>query len=407
MIIAFFLKILCDISYYMCFAAFIGSFFGVRPVLLPYALLLSICAALSMALDSRAKHQFLRFIPIPISAAGILLTWNIPTVILLLPPFFYTAYICYKRYFCPDHYHYVASFKPLVLILGVTVAFIIFFGGGDILLAYCIPYIMLYILCSVILMRTLRNSERTMMHPTFILMNTASIAVVCLLSILMSTDIGLKIIEVAILILYRIVAAPLMLVFAYVIAPILELIYWIIMKLLSLIPGSSIMEPESNGNGNIIEQLRQRLIIQLPKEFIYILLALCVAGLVISIFRTLLSRNRYDKKKVSSSSSYEYISVPAKKPLSFSLFFTTNPTEQVRFYYRKLLMFFLKQGLKITEYMDTSEIEKQAFYLKPEKKDLIKRIRLIYQPARYGKGADKQAAKEAKDLYYAIKKASR
>lgn len=404
MIIAFFLKTLCDISYYMCFASLIGSIFGIQDFLLPYVLLLSLCAAFSMALDSRTKQPALRIAPIGLCAAGILLAADIPTFLVLLPAILYTAFICSKRYFYPDHYHYVASFKTLIALLGLMAAIVVLFGKSGVLQSYAVPFILLYILGSVLLMRMLRHSERTMRQPAFILMNTASIAGVCLLSIFMSTSTGLNAMKALFLAAYNII----MVLYVYVIGPIIGVILWSLIKLLSIIPTNRPPKELDEITDELIgKQQETHLNLHSLRETIYIVLAVCLAALLIYIFKTLLNKAKPKEKKNGSSSYYEYIKPATKKQLSFSAHLPSTPAGQVRLYYKKMLMFFIKHGLSITKYMDTSEIEAYACRFKPEKKDLIKKMRLIYQPARYGKGVSKQAAAEAKSLYHEIKKASK
>lgn len=405
MIIAFFLKTLCDISYYMCFASLIGSIFGIQDFLLPYVLLLSLCAAFSMALDSRTKQPALRIAPIGLCAAGILLAADIPTFLVILPAIIYTAFICSKRYFYPDHYHYVASFKTLIALLGLMAAIVILFGKSGVLQSYAVPFILLYILGSVLLMRMLRHSERTMRQPAFILMNTASIAGVCLLSIFMSTSTGLNVMKAISIAAYKIIMA----LYAYVIGPIIGAILWSIIKLLSLIPYDRSQHKLKSDNAvEIIEERQARIKLQFLTEISYVVLAVCLAALLIYIFKTLLDKNKHkDKEEEPRVRSYYEYTKPPKKRLSFSALFPSTPAGQVRIYYRKLLMFFIKHGLSIKPNMDTSEIEAYACRFKPEKKDLLRKMRLIYQPARYGKGVSRQAAAEAKSLYHEIKKASK
>lgn len=407
MIIAFFLKTLCDISYYMCFASFIGSVFGIQPVLLPYVLLLSLCAAFSMALDSRTKLSSLRIVPIALGAAGILLAADILTLLVLLPAIIYTALICLKRYFYPDHYHYVASFKPLITVLGIMTVVVILFGKSGVLQAYAGPFIVLYILGSVLLMRMLRHSERTMKQPAFILMNIASITGVCILSLLMSTNTGINIIKTIFLAAYKVILAPLAFLFSYVISTIIGIIYYFFIWLMSLIPDVNRIEG-SNAQQGPKEQLEDSLQNLSLNKYFYIIVAICLTILLIYIFIKLLDKSKNEHKKGENTprSYYEYIKTP-KKQLSFSALLPSTPAGQVRLYYRKMLMFFIRHGLAIKTNMDTSEIEAYVCRFKPEKKDLIKKMRLIYQPARYGKGVSKQAAAEAKSLYHEIKKASK
>lgn len=407
MILVFFLKTLCDLSYIMCFEALIGSSFGVSPNLFPYVLLFSICSAIAMVLDGKGRPSIIRFIPVAAGAACIVFAGNTPSAIALILPAVYMIYICLKRLFHVEYYNTVDSFTKLSALLGVMAFIVLLFGGWKAFGTYSGPFVIVYLLGMILLMRMQRHSEETMKQPAFLIMNGASIAGVCILAISLFSNAMITIIKTVFLIVYNVTIVP----FVYIISPLVAGIGWLIAKFFYFIMTHNPFKPQNPdmaAEEAAKEQLENHLSKGLPKELIYVLYAVFIAALLTFIFRKLVNKRRQkiDGDNSVSISSYTYTG-PVEKPLSFSSIFPTTPTGQIRFYYRKLLLFFMKQGLPITVQMDTSEIEERCCRIRPEQTGLIKKMRLLYMPARYGSSIQKRSAEEAKKIYRAIKKASR
>ena len=406
MILVTFLKMLCDISYIMCITSLIGSSYGVSPQLLPYVLLFSVCSTIAMVLDDKGGFPILRFIPIAIAGSCIIIAGNTASALALIPPVIYMLYICVRRLFRPEYYHTVNSFMPLFALLGITGVIFLLFGGWDILATYAGPYIIIYLLGMILLMRMLRHSEETMKQPPFLIMNGVSIAGVCLLSVILFTNTAMRAIKMGFLIIYKITVVP----FMYIMSPIIAGIGWVIAKILTFImflfpykPHDLNMGEQENAEQQIGEQLSK---FTISKEWLY---GIFMVILIIFIFNKL--RNKGSRSKDEAIlSSYAYTE-PVKEPVSLSRslssIFPTTPAGQVRLYYRKLLQSFKDDGVTFTPQMDTRDIENLCCDLKPMQEEPIKKMRLLYLPARYGKSVSKQDAEEAKKLYRAIKKASR
>ena len=405
MILVLYLKTLCDISYYMCYGSFMVGMLGTSSYLLCCTLLLSLCIPLSMVIDSKSPKTPLRFIPIAAASAVVILLQDVVTALILTPAVVYIFYISMKRLYHTSYGHTLDSFytliKPLALFTGIAVISPI---RGE-LAAHSMPFILIYLIGTLLLIRMLRHTEDTLDQPGFLIMHAITIAIVCLISMVLFNSVLINTAKTII----TIILTPIAYLAGHIAFVVFPFITWLINALIKLFfqkkGNHSVGSPESPLAGEPIAPLEAG-----PDNSInsiyYIIAFIFFIFAVVKIIRRLL--NTFDQvDRRSQTTSYSRIALKMKAP-SLSSLVPSSPAEWVRFYYRKLLILCIKKDwLNHTCYMDTSQIEKNFCHLRPDRAELFKKISSLYKRARYGQTADKQDASEVKAIYHAIKRASK
>lgn len=404
-----FLKILCDLCYFGTFACFFAGSFGLTGSLIPQFCLVALVCALSRLLEDHfpAKPR-LRFLPLPLLPLVLLLPAQTAGRILLLPAILYVVWTAWRSAYDVDYFQAVDTFRLELKILPIPAVFALIAQQGSRLERFSAPYLLVFLLCSVLLLRMVRHDEDTLSQPRFRLMNGLSLAAVLAVCGLVGSPAFRGLLLWLAKALWRLVSWPLLAVTVAVGGG----LAWIIDVLL---PDDLLAERaqelellfeelEQGKEDSVIEQATE-LAEQNPwLEYVLIALGILIAIIVtVLLFRWLAARRRPrttgDGHQTRTAADPL---APPERPLTRLT--ARTPAQKVRYWYQQLLRKTYEEGGNFKPSMTTrhqKDVEQETL---PGNDEAIARLRELYLPARYADRADEDAAREAKSLYQQIKK---
>ena len=410
MTLVFFLKTLTDLCYYLGFACFIGSSYGLKHSLIPAAILLALSAALSRMLWE--KQPALRFFPMLLWAGLLLLPAEPAGWVVLLPPALYLIWIFAGQRYTPEYAEAVDLFFLLLKILPLPILLALLLGQAGRLEAFSFPYNLIFLFGSVLLLRMLRHDEQTMCSLRFRVMNSLALIGVLALSVFLCSNAVKAAVSFVFSWLYRVVGVT------------------VFMGLAGLLMGAAlVMEKALSGlhlEGHFQErqQTEEDLLGQLdpqkilPPEIadenpigIYIISVLLLIGIIllaIFLFRRLASgkKRTHTAPGITVRSSITPADSPKKEPPLTRLTART-PVQQVRYWYQQLIVLSQRTGAQPRRTMDTEELRAVEDTVFPDTKPQHDRLRKLYLRARYALSASPEDAKEAHALYQTVSRARR
>lgn len=413
MTFALFLKILGEMSYYISAASFIAGTCGFEtgerfPVFLIPLFLLAFTGASALFI-SRAGRPSLRFLPFGLLASVYFLLPDIFSVAVFLPPAAYVIYLAASGYE-PKYAQSVQIFRTLCPLLPVPVLVIILFGRTEQFIRYSLPYLLLFLLTEVQLLRTLRHDESVVSGVRYQLFNGASLILTAGAAALLSSPAARAAAASALGFLYRNLLMPVFMLLVLIVTG----ICWLSVKLISLIFPS----PQAD---QALNELAQGLGVQdlIPEAAeaagapLWLSLTFRILGaLIIAFFIFLLLRRFFllitGRSRVGTAPSGETVrsrlSDRTSGPAPLKRLGLTTPEEKVRYYYRELIRFSVSAGGIFSPCHTTEDIESMELGMIPEASREIRSLHLLYRPARYGGEISPASADEAKRLYKEIKR---
>ena len=415
MTFAFFLKILGEMSYYTAISAFIAASFGLKAgdplpaFLLPLLFLAAVGAA--AALIARSRKPSLKYLPFLLLPLLYFLLPQPLALILFLPPVGYTVYLTVTGYE-PAHSSAAQIFRKLCVILPLPALFVILLNGAERLTAYSMPYLLLFFLAEVQLLRTLRHDEKIISSLRYQILNGTLLLVMVGIVAFLSSPPALAGAKAVLGFFYRNLLVPIYMLIMLVFLG----IAWLIMKLATwLLPSVEMEKP--------MEELKQEFKITdfVPEETeaagvpawvtvaFRILGALIIAFIIFLVlrrfFRLLTAGGKADTS-LAGSSVRSKLSDRTSAAAPLRRFSASTPEEKVRYYYQELIRLSVKVGGIYSRCLTSEDIESMALRLIPEASAEIRALQQLYRPARYGGEITAEAANEAKALYKEIKRIS-
>ena len=396
MSLAYALKVLCDAVYYFTIVSMFGPAAGQSGMVVTTPVLCGV-AAYGCHLLVRRQPRWLRFLPLASMALAFVFTRSTADVVLSVPPIVYTCWYVWKRPLTVDYRDAVSRFYLCLKILPCVFVFAALFGNWTAMRDIVLPYFMMFLVLSVILLRMLRHDAATISQPRFQLLNLSGIAAVGLAGVLLSTGVMLRIFRFFGWCIVNILLRPVMMLVVYVFAGFV----WLLSRLFTGIK----FDPEDLdlqklgenmelgglqglfGEGEGTEQATSPI-----GEYIMIGLAVIAAiALVIIIFRALAKHGHRGDDNEFADVREQLTDEEAPERV--------NPREnrqRVRHYYRKFLKLCTQRGFELTEFQNSAEIEHGTRHL--FKNPAQAALRDIYVRARYSSAEitpeDVQAAKE-------------
>ena len=404
--LVFFLKIFADLCYYGMFAAFFASSYGLTGSLLPQFGLLALAAAFSRMADRKWPKLPLRFLPLLLCPVAFLLPTQTAGLVILAPAALYVVFCCVAQRTQPDYFSVADSFFLELKLLIFPALMAVALAQLSRAERFSLPYLLVFGLGSVLLLRMLRHDEQTLSQPRFRVMNSLSVAALCLLCGIMGSPFFRSLLGTVLKAAWKVVSFPIFLVLGSAGA----LLAWF---LESVLPDEPLHEPTKPDPLEYLvgqeELLPEDLLEQAVEPnrtvqtLIAILLIAFAAAAVFLLFRKLMASRRGDSAAQIQTNRFSLGDAPqASRPLT--RLNARTPELQVRYWYQKLLHRARDEGAPLRPDMDTrqqSGMEQDVFSQHhPE----IVRMRQLYLPARYKNHATPEDAKEAKDLFQRIKK---
>lgn len=404
--LVFFLKIFADLCYYGMFAAFFASSYGLTGSLLPQFALLALAAAFSRMADRKRPDLPLRFLPLLLCPAAFLVPTQTAGLVILAPAALYVIFCCVTRRTQPDYFSVADSFfleLKLLIFPALMALALVQISRAE---RFALPYLLVFGLGSVLLLRMLRHDEATLSQPRFRVMNSLSVAGLCLLCGIMGSPFFRSLLGTVLKAAWKVVSFPIFLVLGSAGA----LLAWF---LESVLPDEPLHEPTKPDPLEYLvgqeELLPEDLLEQAAEPnrtvqtLIVILLIALAAAAVFLLFRKLMASRRGASSAQLQTNRFSLGDAPQpSRPLN--RLNARTPQLQVRYWYQKLLHRARDEGASLRPDMDTrqqSGVEQDVFAQNhPE----ITRMRQLYLPARYKNHATPEDAKEAKALFQQIKK---
>ena len=404
--LAFFLKILTDLCYYGTFAAFFASIYGLTGSILPQFALLALAAALSRMADRKHPGKPVRLLPLVLC----LLAFAIPTqtagLVILAPAALYVMFCCATGRTQPRYYDTMDTFSLELKLL----IFPAMFAVGLVQLRraeqFSLPYLLVFLLGSVLLLRMLRHDEATLSQPRFRIMNGLSLALLCLVCGFLGSPLFRSLAAAMFKAIWRVLSIPVLVVLGGVGMGLI----WVLDALLpdELDFEGIKQEPLQFPTGT--EEVWQDQLTEQAAEpsraMLFMISGLLIALAIVAVvflFRRLAAARRAES--ASGPEQHRFFASAASPPQRpLTRLNARTPDKQVRYWYQQLLHRTRQEGGALKPSMDTRQQSREEDSTFPKHGPEIARLRQLYLPARYKGRATAEDAREAKALYQRIKK---
>ncbi len=339
--------------------------------------------------------------------------YNLSILLLLLPMYFYRSkasivfilvytliiFLYIKRSLLRgNHYLYANTFKKIHILYIFVIYFRLLLDGFDGSVSHAAPFIIIYILSSVILTRTIRHIDSNMEMEKIRKDNIKHLIFIALVFIIVTFDKLRSTIWTAISTFFE----KLLYILFYP--------FYLIARNIVVEPGSPetemgeviddffiIVDLENLENTEGYEELARKFLklVSIMKTILIVILAAILIYIVYKIIIKLGSRNYVGE---GFTEEREYIKRKKKKGGLFNREkYPKEFREQIRYYYRRYLEKLERSDIEILETDTSLEVNKKAEEIFDEG---IEDIREIYINTRYGeKSVDGTTVEEIKSLY--------
>ena len=410
MSIIVFLRSISDAGLLLCAGASIAVHYGAAPLHLLFLTLISAIAnAISFVIwygaqkaeEKKTPAEILRFIPYILpAAAGILLKATLPEIILCGIIFAYMLYLAITKKYFPDAEQQKTIFKISCGLFAAMLVILLFIGARQISFTVCIISGLTTLICSVLVMRSLRHESAEYSKTGFQLVNIGILAVFAGAAYGLSRPAVINGFLFVLKRVYDVIANALLFVIMWIIRLIGMFFSW----LRELFGEGDIQPPpepvqqiEITDNQDLFGEYTE---VTGPPGWlrtILIILAVIAALLIIFlIFRAISGRRGKTPEKSRERGYYDKAPAAVRHRQSSS-----SDIKGVRKQYRKYLQFLKNNGIIISSDMTTEEIERAAKEADPL---AAKELRRLYLEARYGQESDSKSEERAKELLRRIKR---
>ena len=402
------LKLVSDLLFYMTFAGTISALIGSygrqmgNSGLLSVLPLMALSAMLLGPLAERGKFKYLAFIPL-IPAVFMALNYGIIHLLFLAPAL---AYIVYYATTLPYNiktvgytnifrmYLYVAI--PIAIFFAVNVAFFGAFLSGALG-----PYIIMFLVSSIVLMRMLRHDNEILMQNRFKIMNSIGVIGVIIMGVVLGSPQGLRLMTAVISFIYFRIFIP----FA---VAIFALVGIILFPIMSLFNWEEVEMPQDDGGGYVglppdfeFYEMQQSIGVIIFQIIVFIGLAVLVFYVLRAIFR-FLTQKTFNREGAPANIQRVFLGDkgPARRK-------EPRVNHQIRQIYRKFLKLCKNRGITLHQSLTTEDIAK-SFASSVGDNESAFALREIYIESRYGeKTPDSKDVKQCRELYGKLKKLGR
>ena len=388
------LKLICDLCFYLSYAGLICSmatgngFFATLPYLFS-------CAFLSGIL---AEKGILRLLPLVlIIPALFVLKENVWHYLFFIPACAYVVYYVYSLPYDVSSMEYSATYN-LYFTIAFPVSIIVFLLNKEIFEKTGIPYALMFIVSSIVLMRMLRHDKDILNQTRFKIMNTLSVLSVMAIGALAGSKQFLGFIGNIIKTIYFTFIVPvitfLFMVLMYVLTPVFNLFStepialefdYDQLNLDSAYDAFKDVEPNEAGISLVIF-----------RTIFFVSLFLIAVYLLYRLFKHFTTR--YEARPSVSRQERIFLDkgkLKKKEP---------RINHQIRLIYRKFMKLCAANGIIIYPHSTTEDIAKQAGNVLGEK-DSSFLLRNIYIESRYGEvSPTKENIKQSQEIYNKLKK---
>lgn len=399
-----FMKIAADLALYYTFAGFFAALFGASSgVMLLILAAQAVIFTLSYAARGVGRR---RFLPLLLLA----LCWLVPGAgladrIVIAPPALYTVYLAAKNIYEPDRFQQADIFSVFWKVMAGFSVFCALFGKTELVKSMVLPAGLIVLVCSVLLMRSLRHEPQVYCQVRYQAMNVLLICAACVCTLILSSDAFLGTCLMILRTVYNWVISPVLMLVIYLIILIVQVFIW----LFSFFEFGELVSPDREGAMEMpdfqellgLEQSGQSAAGQWLDRIAAAIVILAAAAVVILVFRALSKRKIARQSARAAREVRTGLTQRKERPDDIP---AGSPAGRVRAQYRKFLKLFSAQALE-REKSDTSlDISRRCRGTFDDQS--VGELRSLYIEARYGGRATREDVQRAKKLYTEIKKSS-
>ncbi len=237
MSLCFGIKILCDLSVYFIYAQLICEWLGTPVDARGALVLLALAGGLSCFLRGRGRVRFAPLVLVPVC---LFLMPGWVGALVLLAPAAYLAVTAARRLYRIEHGETSDGFRRgCVLLLPLLV--LPLFGIGELVARVALPMAVVYLSCSVLLLRMLRHEPATLSQPRFIILNSSVLVLALAAAAAVSSPAVLSAVGSGASWLYQHLVMPPLMLLGYVAAGFM----WVAMHVIQWFSGGSVQNSEN------------------------------------------------------------------------------------------------------------------------------------------------------------------
>lgn len=410
MILAFALKFLTDLCYFMFAVNSLSSCAPHSGLLVTSPLIIALAAYFCrfFSQEKFLKYKYLRFAPLALTAACFIFTREIVDIVVTIPMILYLAYIVWRKAYLIGYEQSLARFYLCLKITLVPFLLMAIASNWDGLRNVMIPYFLFFFILSVMLLRMLRHNDRVIADRRFRIINLAEIVALCGLGLLLSGGYMVTALKWVLNLLTTYIFRPILTAVVYIFGG----VAWLFNEIFSGIDfgienvefpdtgilsenmeteGLPLFEAEEAVNSNTIELIATYVLISLG--------AILAIVIIVLLFRAFMKAGRRERHE-SFEGVREDLDEPEHRRAKR---LTRSPRDRVRNYYRKFIKLINSNGCDTDSSFDTRDISRAArsrFYDAG-----VDELREIYAKARYTDGEiPSSQVSAARSAYNIIKK---
>ena len=393
-------RMLVDVSFYCAFAGLIaracggtGAFWGM--------LIQCLCFGLSHLGGSRRALRMVCLLPMILCWV---IHWNaLADCILLIPTAVYIVWLAWKNDYVLDCDRQQLLFGVFWKVLAAVVFLGVLLGKIEAITAVTIPYALVMLMCSVLLMRALRHEPKVYCGVRYQITNLSAVVVVVAVAGLLSTKAVLNGCVAALKAAYSTLIQPilefLLNILLYIIEGIAILFSWLSIGKGKLEKEESPQIDLSGANDIFGEEVPLKEPSELLKTLGTVLLIAAAVVVLVLLFRWM---NRRRGGEVTQTESGELRGtvesgqrIVKKKE--------TSPVRKIRAQYRSFLKWCTEVGVQVDRSSTSLDVHRQVNMIS-EHGAVSEQIRELYIKARYARVADQDGVRTMKQLCDRVKK---
>lgn len=400
MVIMNLLRMLVDVSFYGAFAGLIARACGGSGAILGM-MLQGLCYGLSRLGGGRRMLRMTLLLPM-------LLGWvihrsSLADCIFLVPTAAYIIWLVWRDDYALDGERQRSLFDVFWKVLAAVLIFGTLLGGAKALTAVTVPYGLVVLVGSVLLMRALRHDPKVYCGTRYQMVNLSAIAVVAAIAGLLSTKAFL-----------RGCAAVIKTVYSTLIQPILEFLLNVLLYIIGGI--AALFSWLSLGNRRLEEQeppqidlsgaeniFGDDITVKEPSELLrtlgIIFLVAAAVMVLILFFRWVGRHSDVSVVQIAAREERESLGTPPRTVRKKE----TAPARKIRAQYRAFLKWCSETGVRLERNSTSLDIHRQVELLSGHG-TVSEQIRELYIRARYARIADQDSVRTMKQLCDQVKK---
>lgn len=403
MVIMNILRMLVDVSFFGAFAGLVAVKFGGTGAF--WGMLIQ-CLCFGLSYLGRDKRVLRMLSLLPICLGWVIHRGSLADCILMIPSAAYVIWLVWKNDYALDQDRQRRLFDVFWKVLLVFTLVALLLGGAKVVSAVTVPYALVMLIGSVLLLRALRHDPKIYCQKKYQLVNISAVVAVIVAAGLFSSKTFLNA-----------CAAVWKAFFGYVIQPIMEflldillLVIWGITKLFSVFSfGEKKVETEETPQMDLTgmeEILGEDIQMKDPSETLrilgIILLVAAVILLLVLFFRWLNKRDGYAAAQNMTEDEREVLSVSRRQTKKRE----TSPVRKIRAQYRSFLKWCAGLGIRPERSSTSLDVHRQVDVIS-EHGAASEQIRELYIKARYAEAADPDGVRKMKELCNEVKKAEK